>query len=206
MPVTAAGAGSASEGGSGGGGARRGSISATTATVSSTSAELDPALSHLAASLRFLSHALARAPLLRIARALCRALDEVLWDGVLMRHRFSAAGAAQLAADFAAQCAAIDNICGAGVAERGMRRMGEAVGLVGLRAGRGQAGGMQDGVEEGEEPGEGERERRLGLWEVERRLFANNESAREVLEELGVERLSEAEARHVLERRVELGS
>ncbi|EON66989.1 hypothetical protein W97_06105 [Coniosporium apollinis CBS 100218] len=183
----------------------RGSISATTAAVSSTSAELDPALSYLAASLHFLSHALARAPLLRITRALCRALDEALWDGVLMRHRFSAAGAAQLAADFAALCAAIDNVCGTGVAERGMRRMGEAVGLVGLRASRGQAGGMQDGEEEeGEEAGE--RERRLGLWEVERRLFANNESAREVLEEFGVERLSEAEARHVLERRVELGS
>ncbi|KAJ9647125.1 hypothetical protein H2199_002111 [Coniosporium tulheliwenetii] len=105
------------------------------------------ALSYLATSLHFLSHALARAPLLRITRALCRALDEALWDGVLMRHRFSAAGAAQLAADFGALCAVIDNICGAGVAERGMRRMGEAVGLVGLRASRGQAGGCRKGRE-----------------------------------------------------------
>jgi hypothetical protein len=44
----------------------------------------------------------------------------------------------------------------------------------------------------------------LGLWEVERRLFADNQSAREVLEELGLELLSETEARSVLGKRVEL--
>ena len=46
----------------------------------------------------------------------------------------------------------------------------------------------------------------LGLWEVERRLFADNQSARDVLEELGMEALTEVEARAVLGRRVELGS
>ncbi|CAO2656064.1 Nn.00g048670.m01.CDS01 [Neocucurbitaria sp. VM-36] len=44
----------------------------------------------------------------------------------------------------------------------------------------------------------------LGLWEVERRLFADNQSARDVLEELGLEVLSETEARALLRRRVEL--
>lgn len=43
-----------------------------------------------------------------------------------------------------------------------------------------------------------------GLWEVEKRLFADNQAAREVLDELGVEVLSETEARAVLGRRVEL--
>jgi len=51
------------------------------------------------------------------------------------------------------------------------------------------------------EPGLG-----LDLWEVEKRLFASNESAREVLAELEIETLTEAEARAVLERRVEIRS
>lgn len=44
----------------------------------------------------------------------------------------------------------------------------------------------------------------LGLWEVERRLFADNQSAREVLDALGLEVLSETEARALLRQRVEL--
>lgn len=54
--------------------------------------------------------------------------------------------------------------------------------------------------EEEEEEANGE----LGLWEVEKRLFADNQSARDVLDELGIETLSETEARTVLGRRVEL--
>lgn len=44
----------------------------------------------------------------------------------------------------------------------------------------------------------------LGLWEVEKRLFADNQSARAVLEELGLEVLDEKEARRLLRLRVEL--
>jgi len=46
----------------------------------------------------------------------------------------------------------------------------------------------------------------LGLWEVEHRLFASNEEARDVLEEMGLLLLTESEARQVLQRRVELGT
>jgi hypothetical protein len=46
----------------------------------------------------------------------------------------------------------------------------------------------------------------LGLWEVERRLFADNQSARDVLEDLGLELLSGTEARALLRRRVELAA
>ncbi|KAF2272470.1 uncharacterized protein EI97DRAFT_461987 [Westerdykella ornata] len=59
------------------------------------------------------------------------------------------------------------------------------------------------GVEGGRTSGE-EDAGELGLWEVERRLFADNQSAREVLEELGLETLTEGEARTALGRRVEL--
>jgi RAD50-interacting protein 1 len=44
------------------------------------------------------------------------------------------------------------------------------------------------------------------LWEVEKRVFRSNESARNVLAEMGIETLSEGDARAVLERRVEVGS
>ena len=56
------------------------------------------------------------------------------------------------------------------------------------------ARGTASGVDVGE----------LGLWEVERRLFADNQSARDVLEDLGLELLSETEARALLRRKVEL--
>ncbi|OCK84908.1 hypothetical protein K432DRAFT_378152 [Lepidopterella palustris CBS 459.81] len=46
----------------------------------------------------------------------------------------------------------------------------------------------------------------LGLWEVDRRLFDSNQSARDVLEEMGLEVLTENEARSLMRLRVELGS
>jgi len=46
---------------------------------------------------------------------------------------------------------------------------------------------------------------KLGLWEVEKRMFeASGEEARGCLEELGFERLGVAEGRKVLARRVEV--
>jgi hypothetical protein len=48
--------------------------------------------------------------------------------------------------------------------------------------------------------------RKMGLFEAERMVFMDNESARHALEQLGLESLSESDARAVLEKRVELGS
>ncbi|KAF5846985.1 hypothetical protein GGP41_003280 [Bipolaris sorokiniana] len=56
----------------------------------------------------------------------------------------------------------------------------------------------------GNEAGPAGAEELLGLWEVEKRLFADNQAARDVLDELGLELLSETEARSLLRRRVEL--
>jgi len=44
----------------------------------------------------------------------------------------------------------------------------------------------------------------LGLWEVERRVFADNQAARDVLDELGLELIDEKEARALMMLRVEL--
>jgi hypothetical protein len=150
-----------------------------------------------------------------------------LWDNVLARHRFSTSGAAQLQADLAAICHVVDQAVGLGVAESGLRKCLEGAQLVGLavKGGKSQmrtssSAKSGDEAEDGWDAWEGEAEgqdsapkkehaaggggEELGLWEVEQRLFADNQSARDVLEELGFETLTETEARAVLGRRVEL--
>lgn len=188
-------------------------------------AELDPLLAHLKSTLGFLSRALAPAPLRRITRAVLATISDTLWNNVLTRHRFSTSGAAQLQADLAAICRVVHGAAGPGVAEAGLRKCIEGAHLVGLpvKGSKSEAtprapgtsaeereadwdaweGEAENEVEQDEEAAGGN-DRDLGLWEVERRLFADNQSARDVLEELGLELLSEAEARTVLGKRVEL--
>lgn len=181
----------------------------------STSAELDPALRLLSDYLGFLGKALGRAPLRRTARHLCQTIQQYLWENVLLRHSFSTAGATQFAADNDAICALVDSFVGAEQARSGMRRIVEAVTLLSLpvrseipRVGKGSSGDDEDDISAWEETdGDGEvPQKSLGLWEVERLVFMDNESARHVLDELGLEVLSEGDARAVLEKRVELGS
>lgn len=81
-----------------------------------------------------------------------------------------------------------------------MKKLNEGLLLLGLSAQK-----QDEAGETSESTGEGE-EGRLGLWDVEKRLFKDNESAREMLAELEIENLTEAEARSVLERRVEIAS
>ncbi|KAF2267640.1 RINT-1 family protein-like protein [Lojkania enalia] len=194
----------------------------------SPTAELDALLTHLSSALGFLSRALALAPLRRIARGVLGTISNVIWDNVLSRHRFSTAGAAQLRADLAAICRVVDKFVGAGVGEVGLRKCLEGTHLVGLpvKGDKSQATSKamptaadEEGGEEWEAWGGEETvpekestvdaktgDEELGLWEVEKRLFADNEKARAVLEELGIEMLSESEARAVLGRRIELAA
>ncbi|KAF2087230.1 RINT-1 family protein [Saccharata proteae CBS 121410] len=190
-------------------------------------AELDPLLEYLAISLSFLSRALARGPLRRIVRQACSVLQAQLWDGVLVRHSFSTAGALQLDTDLRAISQALDRFAGQGVADAGLRRLKDGLRLLSLPV-RGRGKDRQGGADEGdvvevenwgEGSGEGDEEVNgqvredgssekagLGLWEVEKRVFADNAQARLVLEELCLDSISEAEARSVLGRRIELGS
>ncbi|ORY12008.1 RINT-1 family protein-like protein [Clohesyomyces aquaticus] len=199
--------------------------SASASSNLSITAELDPLVTHLDRTLSFLSRALAPAPLRRITRAALATISTFLWDNVLGRHRFSTAGAAQLTADLAAICRVIDTHVGSGVAEAGLRKCLEGAQLVGLPVKGGKAtikSPTKKNDEEGEDdwdawdgdaedPGQDEKPiasksdgEELGLWEVEKRLFSDNQAARDVLEELGMETLTENEARTVLGRRVEL--
>lgn len=191
----------------------------------SPTAEIDPLLNHLSTTLGFLSRALASAPLRRITRAVLATISSTLWDSVLTRCRFSTAGAAQLHADLAAICQVVDKQVGPGVAEAGLRRCLEGAQLVGLpvKGGKDQTvseveGGDEDwddawgaGADDSAPLPQQEQDNgttsggaRLGLWEVEKRLFADNQSARDVLDELELETLAENEARALLGRRIEL--
>lgn len=156
----------------------------------SLTAELDSTIQNLNSSLSFLSSALAQAPLQRITRQVLLAVQGFLWDNVLMRNTFSQAGILQLRQDVGALCGVVDRWVGDGVGNAGMTKLGEALVLLGLPDGE----------------GDGTQGLSLGLAEVETRVFRSNESGREVLEELGLEKLTEGEARNVLERRLELGS
>jgi hypothetical protein len=204
-----------------------GSATSATAANLSPTAEIDPLLSHLGTTLGFLSRALASAPLRRVTRSVLATVSSTLWDSVLTRYRFSTAGAAQLHADLAAICRVVDKQVGPGVAEAGLRRCLEGARLVGLpvKGGKDQAAsdeGTAGGDEDWEAWGRGDDDSAppplqkepegdttsggadLGLWDVEKRLFADNQAARDVLDEMGLELLTENEARVLLGRRVEL--
>ncbi|PYI10176.1 RINT-1 family protein [Aspergillus sclerotiicarbonarius CBS 121057] len=181
-------------------------ISATTpvAPLPPTS-DLSPAMRTLSAEISFLSHALGIAPLRRIIRQVLLAIQTYLWGNILTRNTFSAAGASQFISDVEHLCSVVDTALGAagqtGGSMRVMRKLCE--GLILLELDTTTATESEDKSEEEEEE---EGEPRPGLWEVEKRLFKDNESARVVLAELGIETLTEAEARSVLERRAEIGN
>ena len=166
------------------------SLSSSDSTPSLTS-ELDSTIQNLNSSLSFLSSALAQGPLWRITRQVLLTVQNLLWDNVLMRNTFSKAGILHFRQDIGALWGVVDRWVGEGGGNRGMRKLGEGLVLLSL------PDGIE--VEEGDV-------KSLSLYEVEKRIFRSNESGREVLEELGLELLSEVEARNVLERRLELGS
>lgn len=191
------------------------------------SAELDSLLRFLNESFTFLKKALAPVPLRRVARAVLKEVQTDIWSGVLMRHSFSTNGAAQLSADVQAICRVINSLVGPGVGESGMLKLLEGVKLVGLPVKGSARSKAQTSSEDDESAadawGHEESEAQtkddaapatandddgvdLGLWDVEKKLFADNESARDILEQLGMSLLSENEARQVLGRRVELAS
>lgn len=175
----------------------------------SLSAELDPALRLLSEYLGFLNRALGKAPLRRVSRQLCHAIQGFMWDQVLLRHSFSTAGAVQFKGDIDALCASADRYVGPGQAERGMRRLCEGATLLALPV-KGEIPREvepQDEASAWDEDAQANGEAKaMGLFEVERLVFMDNDSARHALELLGLEGLEATDARGVLERRVELGS
>lgn len=172
------------------------SASATNSPLSPSS-DLAHAMRIVSTQLSFLARALGVAPLRRVSRQLLLSIQTYVWDNVLTRNTFSTTGAAQLASDVDHLCGVVDTALGVaghvGGSLRIMKKLTEGLHILNLST------STPDST--ADEPGTA-----LGLWDVEKRLFRDNESARAVLSELEIDGLTEAEARSVLERRVEIGS
>ncbi|KAI9724610.1 MAG: hypothetical protein M1828_003633 [Chrysothrix sp. TS-e1954] len=166
------------------------------------SPSLAGAMSILAESCSFLSRAIGATPLRRMLKQVVTSMETYIFDRVILNHIFTLAGAQQLAIDISALEASIqNNTSRRSSGEPLFLRLAEAARLLCLEV-----------AQEEEEGGEGDawgavdddQNDTLGLWHVERRLFYDNESARGVLADLGIETLSESEARNVIRRRAEL--
>ncbi|GAQ36393.1 hypothetical protein AtubIFM54640_003444 [Aspergillus tubingensis] len=182
------------------------STSNTTTPLPPTS-DLAPAMRTLSTEITFLSRALGVAPLRRITRQVLLAIQTYFWSSVLTRNTFSASGAAQFISDVEHLCSVVDTALGSGAGQptagssiKNMKKLAEGLILLGLE------NSADAKTTTTTEDSEVEGDTRPGLWEVEKRLFKDNESARVVLAELGIETLTEAEARSVLERRAEIGN
>ncbi|KAG5291106.1 RINT-1 family protein [Histoplasma capsulatum G186AR] len=170
----------------------------TSGQLSHSSIELAIILRELPAEISFLHRLLAMAPLRRITRQVLLSIQTYIWDNVLMRNTFSASGASQLCCDVDNICEVVDVATGNGMESRNvMQKLVDGLFLLNLKI-------IPTQEDNNSSPGGGDETPDLSLWEAEKRLFANNESARSLLAELNFESLTESEARAVLERRVEL--
>lgn len=177
------------------------SSSDDSSTPTTPSLDLVQTLRLLTADFSFLSRTLAIAPRRRVANHVLLAIQTYIWDSILMRNSFSTSGAAQLFVDISNICDTVDTAIGVKAGEelaaRTMKKLRDGLFVLNLeiKAGKDQPPDASDAAGTA-----------LGLWEAEKRLFANNESARGVLSELCIDTLTEADARSVLERRVEVRS
>ncbi|OJD27241.1 hypothetical protein ACJ73_01362 [Blastomyces percursus] len=170
----------------------------TSSQTSHPSIELATILRELPIEISFLHRLLAMAPLRRITRQLLLSIQSYMWDNVLMRNTFSTTGASQLSTDVDNICKVVDVAIGDGMESRNvMQKLEAGLLLLNLKIKPTQK-------DHGAYAGARDKTPNLSLWDAEKRIFANNESARSLLAELNIETLTETEARAVLERRVEV--
>ncbi|AEO68004.1 233b1bb9-f5a7-43c0-bac1-c76eebb746e5 [Thermothielavioides terrestris] len=149
--------------------------------------ELEEPLRILKRDLDFLSRALGTAVFRRVWREALEKLNSTLWSDVLMGHKFTASGAAQFARDLGAVSALVERFIPDGSGALGS--LGDALRLLNLPAGP----AAQDG-------GAGAA---LSLRQATDRVFTDNSEAKKVLDELDIDSLTPANARQILQRRVE---
>ncbi|KAK2738941.1 hypothetical protein FQN57_006735 [Myotisia sp. PD_48] len=181
------------------------SLRSSAEPATAPSLDLVETLRVLSAEFSFLSRTLAVAPRKRVASKVLLDIQAWIWDNVLMRNNFSTLGATQLSVDVGNICSTVDTAIGTQPGELSasqiMQKLMDGLLLLNLK--------IKPEVLQGTDTDEGsgsDSAQILGLWDVEKRLFANNESARKVLIELGIQNLTEAESRATLERRVEVRS
>jgi hypothetical protein len=134
----------------------------------------------------FLHKALATAVFRRIWRDVLSSLQDNLWTEVLMKESFTNVGAGQFVRDISAILAVVDKyIANGSSSEIGMLKLQEGVSLLNLQ------NNPQDGS--------------LSFMDAFNRIFQDNDEAKLVLEELGLQIITHIEARRILQRRVEGG-
>ncbi|KAK4218421.1 RINT1-like protein [Rhypophila decipiens] len=161
--------------------------------------ELDEPLRICKRDLEFLSKALGTAALRRVWRDALDKLSNLLWSDVLMSHKFAAAGAQQFANDVHAISALVDGYV-PGVSSS-LGTLGEALTLLNLPLPLDQHSGSAADQQEGE-PNNIKTEN-MDLKIATDRVFLDNSQAKMVLDELSIHALTPANARQILQRRVE---
>ncbi|KAI0099720.1 RINT-1 family protein [Nemania sp. FL0031] len=143
--------------------------------------ELDEPLKILKRNLTFLASALSTAVYRRIWRTALEKLQDMLWGDVLLRQNFTTLGAAQLVRDLQAIFSLVD------------RHIPDGSLIMST---------LQDGAQLLNLPvaleGEG-----ITLQQASDRIFTDNTEAKKTLAELDLESLTPANARKILQRRVE---
>ncbi|OAA73595.1 RINT-1 family protein [Cordyceps fumosorosea ARSEF 2679] len=152
----------------------------------SITAELDLPLSKLEENFKFLHGALSSASYDRVWHRALSKLQDLLWNGVLMKHQFTILGAIQFAHDSHALAAVVERHLPGGSAR--LEELSEAVELLRLPAAP---------------PGEVTEARSITLEQASERAFTDNNAARALLEEMQLLILTPTDARRVLQRRVE---
>ncbi|KAL2163477.1 hypothetical protein VTH06DRAFT_5535 [Thermothelomyces fergusii] len=155
--------------------------------------ELDEPLRILKRDLDFLRRALGTAVFRRVWRAALERLNDTLWSDVLMSHKFTASGAAQFARDLQAVSALVERYIPDGSSALGS--LGDALRLLNLPVDPPEE--KKEGEAGGEEGG------RMSLKRATDMVFTDNTEAKKVLDELEIDSLTPANARQILQRRVE---
>ena len=125
-------------------------------------------------------------------------LQDTLWADVLMRHSFTGLGAAQFARDTRAISALVDaHVTGAGSAA--LATLEDAARVLSL-----PLDSAETSAQQGEEDlGAGEEKVVMSLRQASDRFFVDNTEAKRALEDLGIDSLTPANARNIVQRRVE---
>ncbi|KAG5913810.1 hypothetical protein E4U42_000872 [Claviceps africana] len=162
---------------------------------SSVTSELDEPLRFLQRDLEFLAKALSTAAFRRIWHQALVKLQDLLWNGILLKQSFTTLGAAQFAHDCGAIFSLVERFIPGGAAA--LESLREGLQLLNLPA-EAAADSADASGQGGDATGA-----TLTLKQASDRAFTDNDEARKVLDELELEALTPVNARYILQRRVE---
>ncbi|KAK0725404.1 TIP-1 family-domain-containing protein [Lasiosphaeris hirsuta] len=143
--------------------------------------ELDEPLRILKRDFDFLSRTLGTAVFRRVWRSALERLNNMLWSDVMMSHKFTASGAAQFLQDLRAISSLIERYIPDGSSSLGS--LSDALQLLNLPVEAGQGA--------------------VSLRQITDMVFTDNTEAKKAMDQLEIDTLTPANARQILQRRVE---